>query len=1135
MLRLVYSNRTEELLAELATRVRAQQAREGALVPVQVVVPSASVEAYLRLGIAREQGVAANLAFARLGGFAAGVVEAASSARPKLADAADLEALALRLLIDDEALASDAELAPVGAYLRGGGDSRDAMDVRRVQLAARIGRLFEEYTASRGEMLAANVHRVAREGGLAASPRAGARPLVTLNEAVAGAELAAPRPVHVFGFEHVPRGFLELFERVARTTDVTFYALSPCEGFWEDPDPGDPAPLHLWGRPGREQVRALNALARFDHDDRFVDPAEQPGPRTLLHQIQSDVLRREPARSAVDPRLRFDRDESVVVLEHASVRRELEAVASEIWRLAERDPSLRFDEIAILVPDAAAAGYAAQAPAVFREAHDLPLRVTAGTGTAKAGSVAEAADLLLALPLGRFTRQELLRLILHPAILGAIDAVDPVRWASWCDALGVAHGADRNDHAETYIERDVYNWDQALRRLALGAFMAGDASGDPRPFESAGEAYVPYEVAGAEMNDAASFGLLLRSLLADARFARSSELTMREWAGLLCKLVETYVAPAGASEEEELARCLRKLHGLAAFDLGDARVGYRIACELARRHLGRIGSGATGEGVVLGTLAALRPVPFRVVFTCGLGEGVFPSPDAEEPLDLRRARRRDGDLTVRERDKYGFLELLVGTRDRLYLSYVSREPLTGQTLAPSSVVEELLHAIGRGYVSDLSTLRRRHPLRRWAPPYFPELFGGHPSTLGTMRLAEAHAEARTMALRSSADLAGARLGADDVFARIGSDPVWAGLADHLGLVRLLEEPAPRDGRVSVPMNAILKFLEFPLQGWARFRVGLDEVDDEDPSAREDEPFETDARREVLFLREVLLDAVARGCPVELAYDEAVRARELRGAGPSGLFARGERGPHLETLAAWREELAARGAPAEGLEVVRFGRAGEHARAGKVFDAVNLDMDIVDSAGVTRMVRVEIGGRTLPRVDEAGVTLVKRPKQKWDDPWVASERDRASLRAFVDHAMLAASGVAPGVRHASIVVVKMPEEPAKSERVTFGPMSRDEACVWLRGVVRELLTAPHAYFLPCEAVFAHARRGSEASLGRAVEEARAKLGDADGALALRSAYGPVPRPQTYPAPDEARALEMAAARFGAFFSKLEREP
>ena len=49
-------------------------------------------------------------------------------------------------------------------------------------------------------------------------------------------------------------------------------------------------------------------------------------------------------------------------------------------------------------------------------------------------------------------------------------------------------------------------------------------------------------------------------------------------------------------------------------------------------------------------------------------------------------------------------------RDRLYASYVSRDALTGDALAPSSVVQELLHAIARAYVTDPSALRRRHPV-----------------------------------------------------------------------------------------------------------------------------------------------------------------------------------------------------------------------------------------------------------------------------------------------------------------------------------------------------------------------------------------------------------------------------------------
>ncbi len=135
---------------------------------------------------------------------------------------------------------------------------------------------------------------------------------------------------------------------------------------------------------------------------------------------------------------------------------------------------------------------------------------------------------------------------------------------------------------------------------------------------------------------------------------------------------------------------------------------YRVACELARERIAALaGRAVAAKGSSSRRSPPCVRCPFRVVFACGMGEGQFPSPDAEDPLDLRWARRREGDVTARERDKYAFLELLLGARDRLYLSYVSREPLTGEALAPSSVVEELLHAIERGYA-----VRRRVP----APP-----------------------------------------------------------------------------------------------------------------------------------------------------------------------------------------------------------------------------------------------------------------------------------------------------------------------------------------------------------------------------------------------------------------------------------
>jgi exodeoxyribonuclease V gamma subunit len=398
-----------------------------------------------------------------------------------------------------------------------------------------------------------------------------------------------------------------------------------------------------------------------------------------------------------------------------------------------------------------------------------------------------------------------------------------------------------------------------------------------------------------------------------------------------------------------------------------------------------------------------------------------------------------------------------------------------------------------------------------------------------MRLPEARAEARTLALRLSVESSGARVEPSEVLLHGTSDRAWLALAEHLGLAALPEAAPPPDTRVVVPMSAIVKFLEFPLQGWARFRVGLDEVEDEDIMAREDEPFETGFRDETMLLRGVVVGAAAEGRTLEQAYDEVVHDRELRGQGPSGVFAQAERAGHLAALEIWRSELQARDIRIDAVETHRFGRAGELARAERVHDAVALDVDVVDAAGVRRLLRAEIGGRTLPLGADgaASLTLLKR-REKKDDEWARAGRERGALRAFVDHAVLSASGVGPGRSHASVSVVVTPEG-AVTEHVSFAPLSRDEATVWLRGVVRDLLGRSHAYFLPCEAVFVRARRDPEGPLTPRLKQARELLGNSDGPLALRSAYGPVPRPHEYPSPDEQTARAMVERRFGLFFA------
>ena len=130
-------------------------------------------------------------------------------------------------------------------------------------------------------------------------------------------------------------------------------------------------------------------------------------------------------------------------------------------------------------------------------------------------------------------------------------------------------GADRIDHDGTYIDRELFHWEQGLKRLVLGAFMSGPQSGDDRVYESGESEYLPYDQPADALADIGRLLALMRSLVADARFARSAQLTMTEWSAFFARMVNAYLAAdyrlggarlvAGLAANREIAgaRCQR--------------------------------------------------------------------------------------------------------------------------------------------------------------------------------------------------------------------------------------------------------------------------------------------------------------------------------------------------------------------------------------------------------------------------------------------------------------------------------------------------------------------------------------------------------------------------------------------------
>ena len=1070
-LRVVHGNRVEGLLDALLDALPPADP----FAPSTIVVGSHLVSRWLTREIALRRGIAAGLDLVTFDAFLEATWAgdaAAQDAQLTAMDRAQLASAIASVLADDRFVA---RLPAVAAYLAAAPAQGDRAGPRRVQLAEHVATLAWNYALTRPDWMPALVERRvpaeldrnAEPGGTGATAgvaeaarwqaaligeamvRAGCdgkrcTPVPTLPWARRRLGLPAPRlerPLTIFGVSYLLRAQLEALADVASTSDVGIYLLDPCAELWDDvsgrarAEPGtDPLPLTLWGRAIRDTLGALVERTGGDLDDAFVEDA----PRDAREQLLADVLHRRLPDAVATPVA--ERPAGVRVLACPDPRREIEVVAAEIRARLETDPELHARDVGVWIASNHER-YLAQAPAAF-EAVGVPAHLIDAPLDDR-GRIGEAVLALLDLPTGAMARRDLLRVMTHPALLAGHPHVDPEDWVSWTERLGIVHGADHDAHRGTYLEDHPghFDWDQGVRRLALGAFMIGGAERGPVRI---GDLEVAPEEVRPELHaSAATYALLVRSLSHDSEWLASHEATLTEWASIFVELVDAYLARPGEEAERDVERVRAMLAGIARVDLDGRRLGFREAREHAVHRLtsARANRGEPlAAGVMIAPLAAMRALPFRVTFIVGLDEGVFPAGDQPSPLDVRREPRA-GDVSPRDRDRHAFLEVLLGTRDALYLSYVAVEAKSGQALGPSSVILELADALAPylGAPSSkeaLEQLTTRYPLHRFAPTRTTAL--GRESTLPPAIVRERWAVRVRDAIRNHLRAHGLPVPDEDGMLELLADGHLGELRDALGIVDAPALPATATPTRPLSLANVRAFLEAPVQAWAQAVLGLDELPDDDALEHSDEPFAVDRPARAVLLREVLAAQLREpGHEPAAVYEAVARDLELRGQFPVGVFGTAERANDLRLLARWRALLG----PIEVGAATRLGFGRSSSPIAELLPALEIALP---------------GERTVRLVGQTELLLRGGDRQTSVIPLLgdATKKSRYHLRGALDHVVLAAAGLAAH-GHDHMLMGK----DGTVRRVGHAPWARDEAREYLASLVGELLDTPHGYLLP----------------------------------------------------------------------------
>lgn len=1143
-LRAIHGNRVEALLDALIAALPPADPFE----PATIVVGSHLVSRWLVRELAIRRGIAAGIETPTFDRFLENTWAGDDAARAvglHSLDRRQLAAAIASVLADGRFLQTH---RVVGEYMEATPEGGDRAGPRRVQLAEQVATLAWNYALSRPDWMPAllagrapadleadkDARWQAALIGEAVKRAAGdtpCAPVPTLPWARRRAGLAAPvlpRPIHVFGVSYLLRAQLEALTDLSATTDVTVLLLDPCAELWDDASGrsrtdeaatlGDPLPLTLWGRAVRDTLGALVERTSGDIDDAFVDEE----PRTVREQLMTDVLHR---RSVATVTSTAEADAGVTVLACPDPRREIEIVAAEARRALDRDPTLNARDIGVWLASNDER-YLAQAPAAF-EAVGVPWHLIDAPIDDR-GRIGEAVLALLDLPTSTMTRRDLLRVMTHPAVLAAHPQIDAADWVRWTERLGIVHGADAKAHEGTYLvdHPGRFHWDQGVRRLALGAFMLGGHETRERGPAKIGELEVaPEEVRPEKHASAATYALLVRSLCADMAWLSTHEANLSDWATVFVQLVDVYLARRGDEGARDLERVRAMLAGIAHVDLDGRKVGFREAREHAVRRLvqARADRGEPlAAGVMIAPLGAARAVPFRVSFVVGLDEGAFPAGDQPSPLDLRH-EVRTGDVSPRERDRHAFLEVLLGVREQLFLSYVAVEAKSGQALGPSSVVLELADALAPylGAASSKLALEQisvRHPLHRWS---------GEQSMPPAVAREQWAIRVRD-ALRTHLRAAGHPVPDEDGMFALLAHPALASLRSALGIVDAPRAHAPVSPSRPLTIGNLRGFLEAPVQAWAQSVLGLDELPDDEVQEHSDEPFHVDRPARALLLREVLaaqlrdgvdeaaerpmlrlvttdqppLPTASRAERAEQVYLAVVRDMELRGQFPVGVFGEAARAADLRLLELWRTKLGR--IDARAVTRIAFGRSTSPAAE------LRSALDIPLAGGRT----VRLVGQTelLVREDTSMTSAAGALKYRSIIPQIgeASKRSRYHLRGALDHLFLAAAGVAT-VGHSHVLVDKY----GTVRSVDHAAWSQDEAQAYLATLITELLDDSHGYLLPFDHLIS-ALAGKPP--GRQYGETIPVLG-----------YGPITRLDGLAAPADPGA--MARRRLGPLVARM----
>ena len=746
-----HSNRLELLAGELAGLIASEPA--DPLVAERIVVPHRTMERWLRLEIARELGIAANLQFELPAAFAWSLLR---DAVPALSEEQGFSPDTLRWHLFEmlPEFSTGADTAALREFLA------DEDELKRFELADKLAGIYDRCVNFRGDWI--------RDWESGKTPHWQARLWQSLADKVEerhwvhalddfGKALASgsapqdwPRRAFIFGVSALSPSYLHWLRQLAGKVELHVFLLNPSETYWSD--------LRT-EREIRRRVQASNAEAsgaeaqHFEEGNRLLAAWGRDGRNTFEELIAGEAQTRslfteatatsrlaalqgdiQEARTGAGE-VNVPPDNSLQIHCCHSAMREAEVLHDHLRELLETHPDIEPADILILTPQPARYGPAIAA--VFESEGEAEGRIpVALSRLAEADSpTARAFFDLLSLPGTRYGVEAMLAPLDSPALRARfeIEESNLSEIRDWVRQAGIRRNTASEGDCAPAMPGNT--WRDGFDRLLIG-YAAGDT--DELSLNVAPCSIRQEGGFEAGEDDYATLGRFMT--YCKAAFALSEKVVRpgdaEHWKLLLREVLKTFFdngSRAGAYGSYDDRRKAADEYGEVAMLIENfAEQAGRIECHIpfavVRKVIGEaasrpaLGPVRLADSATIGRLAPGQILPAKIICAVGMNGSGFPRNPPRHTFDpVESDQPRPGDRDPRHEDRFAFLEALLAARSAFIVTYTGRGQRDDAEIPPSVVVDELRDYLVSRFPDAQQPgagFRLEHPLQPFSARYF---------------------------------------------------------------------------------------------------------------------------------------------------------------------------------------------------------------------------------------------------------------------------------------------------------------------------------------------------------------------------------------------------------------------------------